>query len=579
MADTVVSARLRSGRALVAAFVAFGVLAAGWAAGAESDKRADELFETAMAAYKLGRYEDAATKFYEFMAAAPYDPRNDQAQYHAARANMHRNFLNKAVEEFNYLVQDFPDSQYTSLGLHDLGQCYLNTRDMEKAVQTMEKLIGRPVKIYHGDQDAMLRQLYENQRADVFYLAKYYLDKKDYDAAIAAYRKLPYEIEAFRCVVNVYYGLGQFDKIRELIDGLQETNRHEAFKFLVELYSKEKAVNQLKSIFAKLLEEKNPNNLTDDLVWTTAWNFQNISNEHWNWAMGMVSQHYPRMARTADYKLAERNWPSMDYQDQLELFVVKYRTGGDVDTVLRWKGIALEQHGRAEEARQDYKRIGNVGQGHWYIAESYHGQYCAKKDPKVAIEEYVKLRTAFYSMEWAAMAQWRVGELYWGLNDTDNAAEAFRQLVKRFSSVKIEDRPWSDVLRHNMGRNKMEFGPEAQLALGDVLREAKRWDDAIMEYRTLVSKWPKTESASWGAYRTALCYEGKDDRDTAIAVMKSVLRRYGKTAAASDAHTRLESKYGIADTEVSDQVDFFDDKDVTPDRKNYLEAPEKMKRR
>ncbi|NQT18212.1 MAG: hypothetical protein HQ592_00810, partial [Planctomycetes bacterium] len=50
--------------------------------GADNDKRADELFETAQSAFNLKRYEDAATKFYDFMAAAPYDPRNDQAQYY-----------------------------------------------------------------------------------------------------------------------------------------------------------------------------------------------------------------------------------------------------------------------------------------------------------------------------------------------------------------------------------------------------------------------------------------------------------------------------------------------------------------
>jgi TolA-binding protein len=557
--------------------LAVSVLSVAIAAAAE-DAKADQLFETAMGAYKLERYEDAATKFYDFMAAAPYDPRNDQAQYYIGRCYMHRNFLNKAIEEFGYLIEDFPDSQYTSLGLYDLAQCYLKVREDEKARQTMEKVIARPVKIYHGDQDAMLRQLYENHRAAVFYLAKYYLDNKKYDEAIAAYRKLPYEMEAFRYVVDVYYSIGEFEKIKELIDGLEDKNRHEAFKYLVEFYAKNKAINQLKGVFLKLLQEKEPTNLTDDLVWTTAWNFQHIDREHWNWAMKNISDHYPRLARRADYELARYNWQDIKYQDDLELFVIKYRTGNDVDEVLRWKGITLERAGRADDARADYKRIGNTAQGHWYICESYHGAYARNKDLDAAIAEYVKFRTAFYSMEWAAMAQWRVAELYRAKNDVDRAVEALRHLVNRFGSVVIEDGNWVNVIRHNLGRNKIHFGADGQLALGDVLREAKRWDDAILEYKVVVTKYPKLEQASWAAYRTALCYEGKDDTETAIAVLKSCLRRYGKTAAGSDAHTRLESKYKVADTEVSDDIDVFEDENKR-DKKSYLEDPSKMKRR
>jgi len=547
---------------------------------AADDKRADELFETALGAYGLKRYEDAATKFYDFMAAAPYDPRNDQAQYYVGRSCMHRNYLNKAIEEFGYLIEDFPDSIYATLAHYYTAECYLKTRKEDKALEHYEQVVlGKVKHHWHWSKNAMEKQRGDNHRNAVFWLAKHYLAKKEHEKAIAAYQKLPHEMEAFRYVVNVYYGLQDYDKIKELIDGLQDTNRHEAFKYMVEFYAKKKAFNQLKSIFSKLLEEKNPNNATDDLVRTTAENFRHIGWEHWDWAMGMVSKHYPRAARWADYRLANRHWNNMQYQDQMELFVIKYRTGNDVDWVLRHKGVALEQHNKPDEARKDYKRIGNTAQGHWYIAESYHGRYCKKKEPDEAIKEYVKLRTAFYSMEWAAMAQWRVGELYRQKKDVDKAVEAFRHVTKRFASVKIEEGHWRHVLAHNLGRNKTWFGPDGQLALGDVLREAKRWDDAIMEYKTLVRKYPKTEQASWSAYRTALCYEGKDEPDTAIAVMKSVLRRYGKTAAASDAHTRLETKYNVADTEVSDDVDFFDDKDIEPDKRDFIDDPGKLKRR
>ncbi len=563
------AAALTHGLILVYVFLALQTLAA------DDEARADKLFETAMAAFKLERYDDCVNKFYDFMAAAPYDPRNDEAQYYVGRAFMHRNYLNRAIEEFNYLVEDFPDSTYTTLGLHDRAQCHLKTRQPDQAVEDMEAVIARKVQIYHGKDDPIKRQLYENHRHDVFWLAKRYLENNDHENAIAAYQKLPYPLEAFRHVVNVYYGLQQYDKIRELIDGLQDENRHEGFKYLIEFYGKRKAVNQMKSIFAKLLQEKDPTKATDDLVWHTAENFRHISWDHWGWAMHQVSAHYPRMARRADYRLAERHWQEAAYLDDLELFVIKYRSGNDVDTVLRWKGITLERQGKAEEARKTYRRIGNAGLGHWYAAETYHGRYAKVRNLKAAIEEYVALRTAFYAMEWSAMAQWRAAELYKELQDIDQAVEAFRHVAERFTNLVIDEGRFAHFQKEFLGKDKRHYGPAARLAAADTLREAKRYDDAEMEYRIVVVQFPKSGEAPFAAYRTALCYEGRDQTDTAIRIMKNVLQRFPKTAAASDAHTRLETKYGIPDTEVSDALDFF--AETEEGTKNYIEDPSQLR--
>lgn len=125
-----------------------------------------------------------------------------------------------------------------------------------------------------------------------------------------------------------------------------------------------------------------------------------------------------------------------------------------------------------------------------------------------------------------------------------------------------------------MGKHEIFFAPAALLKAGDTLREAGRFRDAAMEYRNLVRKYPKTEEASTGAYRTGLCYEGMNNRDTAIKVFKSVLKRYPKSRAASDAHTRLETKYDIPDTVVSDAVDFFEKTEDTEE--DYLEDPSKL---
>lgn len=560
-----------------------GLLLTVWLSGSAASRaagdaaRADRLFETAMAAFRLERYEDSANRFYDFMAAAPHDPRNDEAQYYVGRAFMHRKYLNRAIEEFAYLIEDFPDSRYTTLGLHDRAQCYRETRQADNAIADMEQVIRREVEIYHGREDAIKRQLYENHRNSVFWLADHYLGKEQHDKAIAAYQRLPYPLEAFRHVVNVHYSLRNYDRIRELIDGLQGENRHEGFKFLIEFYGKRQAVNQMKTIFAKLLREPDPTAATDDLVWHTAENFRHISWEQWEWAMHQVSRHYPRRARRADYRLAERNWRNPAYLDDLELFVIKYRTGSDVDTVLRWKGITLERQGKAEDARRTYRRLSNAGLGHWYAAETYHGSHAGNRDLKGAIDEYIELRTAFYAMEWSAMAQWRVAELYRELGDTEQAVEAFRHVAERFSSLTVEHGQFAELQERFFGTAKRHYGPAARLAAGDVLRDAQLHDDAEMEYRVVVVQYPKSDEAPVAAYRTALCYEARDQTDTAIQVLRNVLRRYPTSIAASDAHTHLEDTYGIPDTEVSDALDFFaETEEIT---QNYIENPALLRNR
>lgn len=542
-----------------------------------ADQRPDAIFETALATFNLQRYEDACNLFYDFMAAAPNDPRNDQAQYYVGRSNMHRRFFNKAVEEFGYLIEDFPRSEYARLGLSYRAQCRLETRQEAAAAEDYEALIVHDVVPYVGEENAMLRMLYENHRNAVFWLAKYRLGRQEHEKAIAAYRRLPHPIEAFRYVVEVYYGLGQFDRIRELIEHLQQEHRHEGFKLLIEFYARGKAFNQLREIFDMLLRESAPDQKTDDLVWTTADGFRNFGQEHWEWAMRHVSEHYPRLARRADYHLITHHRGNAAFLDTMELFAIKYRDGRDVNAVLRWKGVLLEGQGRAEDARQDYRRMGDAGLGHWFAAESYHGHHARARDVEAAVLEYENLRRAFYSQEWSALAQWRIADLLTEAGDVDKAADAWRQVVARFGSIAIE-KLWHGNIDHQLGVyvEKREYGPDAQLRLGDVLRAAGRHEDAVLEYRAAVTRWPKSDQAAWAAFRTALCYEGLNDPDTVIRVIQSVLRRYPQTRAAGDAHTLLESKYKIADVQIADTVDFFEvDGGVG---KDYLEDPAKMRR-
>jgi len=560
-----------------AAAVVAGVLLA--RPSSVAGNRADELFETATSAFRLERWEDAAVRFYDFMAEAPHDPRNPEAQYFTARAFMHRNYLQRAIQEFSHLVEDFPESPFALPGYHDRAQCHVRTREIPKAVADFEAVVRIPVEIWRGehDKDRMRRQRYENHRASVFWLERHYLDRGEHERAITALSRLPHPIEAFRRIVEIRYALGQTDIIREMIDALQGQNRHEGFKFLIEFYARIKAYNQFAEIFSKLLRETDPDRHIDDLVWTTAANFIHFGRERWDWAMRQVSAHYPRMARRAEFELAGHYWQQASYMDELELFALRYREGNDVNAVLRWKGIMHERQGEVAEARATYRRMSDVPIGHWFAAEAYDGPHAREKDIEKAIAEYAAIRTAFYSEVWSAWAQWRIAERLAGLKRIDDAVEAYRQVVERFGEWTVEPHTHQGWHHYRITVPVRAYGPDALLAAGDLLREHNRPEDAMLEYAELIRRYGRTEQAAWAAYRTALCWEAMDEHEMAVAVLKSTIRRYTRTIAAGDAHSRLEGVYQIPDDEVANALDVLDA--ILEHGKNYLEDTNKGTRR
>lgn len=544
-----------------------------------AEEDADRLFDKAMSSYKMERWEEASTRFYDFMAAAPDDPRNDRAQFYAARAYHKRKYLNKAIEEYEYMLEDFPRSTYAHLARYYLGRALIGSREKEEGHQQVFQYVKnyRPKWKHRHSDEEVKKELHDTHRRGVMDVADYFLERDEHEKAIAAYMRLPRELEAFRRVVNVRYDLGQYDRILEMIEGLEDRNQHEAFKYMMEFYGEKNAYRRLRDVFRELLGKDNPDDKTDELVWHAQKMMDKFGDERREEALDMISDHYPRLARRAEYELAKRNRNNHGYLDKLELFVIRYRDEGrrnirvrnqyrlnDVDRVLRWRGLLHERAGEADEARNEYGRMSNAGQGHWFTAETYHNKHADEKDREAAIEEYDALRRAFYSEYWSAMAQWRMAELLKAMEKYDEAAEAYRQFHERWPDLRIRhsgenrDRELSGMLHYNMNRKNLVFAPEALLACGDMLRDAGRYDDAIMEYRSLVENYPKSDQAPWGIYRTALCFEQKDDSERAVEVFKSLLRQYGKSRAAADASERLQQKYDIADPYVEDAMDFSD---------------------
>lgn len=547
----------------------------GWA---DDDKDADRLFEQAESSYKLERWKEASKRYYDFMVAAPDDSRNDRAQFYAARAYHQRNYPNKAIKEYEYVLEDFPNSVYAYLAQYYLGRALIATREAEAGYERLWQFIKdyEPTKKHDYPEDDLKGRLRGRHKKAVLDVAENLREKEEYEKAISAYLELPNQLEAFRRVVDVRYELGQYDRILEMIEDLEGRDEHEAFKYMMEFYANRKAYRRLKEIYRELLRKEDPDGQTDELVWHAKKMFKKFGEQHLEEALKMIGEHYPRLARRAQFELAERNKDNRGYMDEFELFILAYRNEdertvqvenrykiNDVDQVLRWKGRLLEQGGEAEKAREEYLRMENAAQGHWYRAESYHGRYARDKNMEAALEEYEELKKSFYSEYWSAMAHWRIARLLEEMEQYEEAVETYREFDERWPELQIggadgQNGQLKGILRHNIGKGKMEFAPAALLQCGDMLREAERVDEAIQQYRDLNDKYPNSDEAPWGIYRTALCYEDREDSEMAVEVLKSLLRQYGKSRAAARASERLHQKYDIADPYVEDTMDFTD---------------------
>jgi len=82
---------------------------------------------------------------------------------------------------------------------------------------------------------------------------------------------------------------------------------------------------------------------------------------------------------------------------------------------------------------------------------------------------------------------------------------------------------------------------EARYMMGECLFALKEFDQAILDYQTIITNYPSSAKAPTAMYRQALAFESLNDKDTAKILYKKLIASYKDSPEATQAQEKLAS--------------------------------------
>lgn len=113
-----------------------------------------DAYRAAFNLLKTGRYHEAVAGFGNFLGRYPKSPHADNAQYWLAEAHYVAREYKPAIEEYNKLVQNYPESQKLTHALLKIGYSYHELGQLAEARSSLENLRVR----YPGTTAAQLAE-------------------------------------------------------------------------------------------------------------------------------------------------------------------------------------------------------------------------------------------------------------------------------------------------------------------------------------------------------------------------------------------------------------------------------------
>lgn len=472
--------------------------------------------------------QDLVDRIYEFMEKYPKDPRSDQLQFWVGLTQQKRKFHHEAIKEFGFVVNDFPKSPLVLAALRAQAASYEASGEPAEEAACFQKIVDQKPGSYEGNPQAAAAV-----RDAILFLAKAALEKKDIDAAIAYYMQLPDRAQAIGKAVELYIQLDRHEEALNAIARLNEADRFIGYRLTAETYGARDGTANLFKLLTRIIEKEKPSAAADNVLEYVVRIIAKKGPPEHAKALETIAAKYERLKRWAQYGLCEI-YKASDPQ-RLRTFVGEYRSGVDVEKTKTWLGAYYEAAGDVKQAQEAYWLLDDKVAAHFLVAETYYGQRAKTKDLVKGEAELTTIVKRFYSPVTSAEALSRRAELEAHLlKNTDKAINTLVELVQRFP-------------------NDGNFAQAGLMRLGELYRSQKKQDDAMAAYEKLIIRYPEGHYLRSAWLQIAYCHEEKKETQRAIEVLKSVLRKYPRTPEASVAHTRLENKYNIADTEVSDR--------------------------
>ena len=185
---------------------------------------ADKLYNEGLANLDAGRLDEASKKFAAIDRQHPYTEWARKALVMAAFTNYRKGNYEEAIsmaKRYNTLYPTSPESAYAYyiIGLSYFRQIPDVTRDQaasRRAIAAMQEVVDRfPDSEYTDDAKAKIRFARDQLAGKEMQVGRYYLERKEYLAAIKRFRGVVEEYsntrqveEALARLVEAYYALG-----------------------------------------------------------------------------------------------------------------------------------------------------------------------------------------------------------------------------------------------------------------------------------------------------------------------------------------------------------------------------------
>ena len=399
--------------------------------------------------------------------------------------------LDKAVEIYDEILRDYPESPYTDYVQYRQGIALLKNEKIDAATLSLRSLkTNFPKSKYLIDVD--------------YYLALAYFKKGDWGAArdqIAQFIGAVAKENPFLAEARYILGLSYFN--------LQDhANALKTFQVIIKDYPNE--TTMIKNVEMSIAE-----------CYYKTGNIQEAIQRFTN-----LIAAYPQtvIAQEAIVWLGDHYLESADYDTAIvyyQKFIEGFPGSPKFGLVLYKLGQACQAKGQYDQAIGAYRRVNNRGDGELYtkarlaIADILSREF----DPTSALETYQEIIKT--SPEFRRDAFLKMAEVYRKDQDHAKAIEAYQSALrapKGFGEVK-------EV--------------ELQFAIGDLYELSNQPDKAVEEYLKLAYLYPQETAWIVKAYlRAARIFEGSEKWDDAKTVYQKIIQH--KTAELKFAQERLD---------------------------------------
>ena len=190
----------------------------------------------------------------------------------------------------------------------------------------------------------------------------------------------------------------------------------------------------------------------------------------------------------------DKNQHYLDAMVYYDRIIRRYSQSGHMDDALYNKAWCLINLDRKEEAVPVFERI---------VAEHPNGIYGAR-------------------------SQFTLGDYYYGLKDYEKATESYQTFLDRFPADKLtaQDRALPNKARTLLG-HLAEIDAYNLYATGEQLLAEKNYDEAMVVFKEVQQKYPKSDQAVNSLVNIGAAYMAQEEFRQAGAVFQEVVDNYG----------------------------------------------------